>query len=88
MREAVITVRMPTLAALKAMPKANHLQGFLAQSDFTREKFVATFTKIAKRSQDPSPLSHIVSVADEVWRLPVQVRKISPTCRAALSVMG
>jgi hypothetical protein len=36
------------LGALKAMPNAEQLQGFFAQSNFTREKFVATFTKTPK----------------------------------------
>lgn len=38
------------IGALKAMPKAEQLQGFFAQSSFTREKFVANFTKAPKRS--------------------------------------
>ena len=37
------------LGALNAMPKAEQLQGFFAQSNFTREKFVANFTKPSKR---------------------------------------
>jgi hypothetical protein len=38
------------VGALKAMPRADQLQGFFAQSNFTREKFVANFTKAPKRS--------------------------------------
>jgi hypothetical protein len=37
------------IGALKAMPKADQLQAFLAQSSFTREKFVSSLTKIPKR---------------------------------------
>jgi hypothetical protein len=38
-----------TLGALNALPKAEQLQGFFAQSNFTREKFVSSFTKASKR---------------------------------------
>ena len=37
------------LGALNAMPKAEQLQGFFGQSNFTREKFVANFTHATKR---------------------------------------
>ncbi len=39
-----------TIGALKMMPKAEQLQGFFGQSNFTREKFVANFTKTPRRS--------------------------------------
>jgi hypothetical protein len=38
-----------TVGALKTMPKADQLQGFFAQSNFTREKFVDSFTRGPKR---------------------------------------
>jgi hypothetical protein len=38
------------IGALKTMPKADQLQGFFAQSNFTREKFIAHFTKASKKS--------------------------------------
>jgi len=38
------------IGALKAMPKADQLQAFFAQSSFTREKFITNFTKSPKRS--------------------------------------
>jgi len=38
------------IGALNALPKADLLQSFLAQSGFTREKFVPNFTKTPKRS--------------------------------------
>jgi hypothetical protein len=37
------------LGALNAMPKAEQLQAFFAQSNFTREKFVVNLTKTSKR---------------------------------------
>jgi hypothetical protein len=38
------------VGALNAMPTADQLQGFFAQSSFTREKFASNFTKAPKRS--------------------------------------
>jgi hypothetical protein len=38
-----------TLGPLKSMPRADQLQSFFVQSNFTREKFVDAFTKSPKR---------------------------------------
>ena len=38
------------IGALKTMPKADQIQSFLVQSNFTREKFVPYLTKVPKRS--------------------------------------
>jgi len=37
------------VGALKTMPTSEQLQAFFAQSNFTREKFVDSFTKSPKR---------------------------------------